>query len=440
MHMQERRPIALHTKIFIGLVLGATAGAIAQSLAKQGTWFTKDQLEAFAKNYASPIGSIFLYLIFMIVVPLLMSALVLGVAEIGQARKFGRIGVRSLLLTIVLSGIAVVIGLVAVNVVRPGDQISGAQKPALIARYRDPERAQKYLDDAKKTPEDPPLLGFIPKNPIKEIARDGLLPFMFFALMFGLALAAIEPERALPVKAFFDGVFAASLKIIDWAMRLAPYGVFFLIFAITAQFGLELLKAVGIYAVLVLAALALHLFVVYPIVLKFIAKRDPVQFFRQIRTVMLTAFATSSSNATLPIALETAQRDLGLPKDISSFVLTVGATANQNGTALFEGITILFLAQMFGVDLTLLQQLQVMGLAIVAGIGTAGVPGGAWPFIASVLVMLKIPPEGIGLVFGIDRLLDMSRTVLNVTGDLTIAAAVSAMEGETEHEVAPSFA
>ena len=379
----------------------------------------------------------------MVVVPLLFSALVLGVSEIGEAKRFGRVGLRSLLMTVLLSGIAVVIGLAVVNVFRPGERIPPEQRQTLIAQYRDPKAAAKNLDAAKTAPEDPPALGIVPKNPFKEMSRaleGGLLPFMFFALIFGLALASIEAERAQPVKAVLDGIFGASLKIVDWAMRLAPFGVFFLVFTATASLGIDILKALGVYALIVLGALAFHQFVVYSIVLKTIGKRSPVQFFRQVRTVMLTAFATSSSNATLPTALETAQQDMGLPKDISSFVLTVGATANQNGTALFEGITILFLAQLFGVDLTLLQQLQVMGLAIVAGIGTAGVPGGAWPFIASILVMLGIPAEGIGLILGIDRLLDMSRTVLNVTGDIAIAACVSAMEHRTEHETAAAFA
>lgn len=442
--MNERRGIPLHTKIFIGLVLGAVAGFTAQSMTKgSNPSLSSDSLQKFIDNWSKPLGSLFLYLIFMMVVPLLLSALVLGVAEIGAARRFGRVGFKSLLMTVLLSGIAVIIGLAVVNVVRPGERIPPAQREKLIAQYKNPEKAKENLENAQKVPEDPPVFGIVPKNPVKEMVRameGGLLPFMFFALIFGLALAAIEQERSQAVLAFFDGIFGASLKVIDWAMRLAPFGVFFLVFNATASLGFEILRAVGVYALIVLAALAFHQFVVYSLVIRTIAKRSPLAFFRQIRTVMLTAFATSSSNATLPTALRAAQEDVGLPKDISSFVLTVGATANQNGTALFEGITILFLAQLFGVQLELGQQLSVMGLAIVAGIGTAGVPGGAWPFIATILVTLNIPAEGIGLVLGIDRLLDMSRTVLNVTGDITIAACVSAMEGRSEREVAAAVA
>jgi DAACS family dicarboxylate/amino acid:cation (Na+ or H+) symporter len=257
---------------------------------------------------------------------------------------------------------------------------------------------------------------------------------MFFALLFGIALASIEPARAAPVTAFFDGIFAVSQKIIEFAMRFAPIGVFFLVFQTASTLGIELFIAVGLFAGLVLLMLALHQFGTYSLALKYIAKRNPAEFFRSIRGVMLTAFATSSSNATLPVALRAAEEDVKLPRDISSFVLTVGATANQNGTALFEGMTILFLCQLFNVPLEFTQQLTIMGLAIVGGIGTAGIPGGAWPMIATILVMYKVPAEAIGLVFGIDRILDMSRTVLNVTGDLTIAACVSQLAGRTPNE------
>jgi DAACS family dicarboxylate/amino acid:cation (Na+ or H+) symporter len=212
-------------------------------------------------------------------------------------------------------------------------------------------------------------------------------------------------------------------------MFLAPLGVFALVFRTTSVLGLQALMAVGAYALTVLVCLAIHMFVSYPLVLKFIAKRNPFEFFRQVRPVIVTAFATSSSNATLPVALKCAEEDVALPRDISTFILTVGATANQNGTALFEGITVLFLAQFNGIVLSMPQQITVMGLAIVAGIGTAGGPGGAWPMITGVLRRFGIPAESIGIVLGVDRLLDMCRTTLNVVGDMTIAACVAQMEG-----------
>ena len=423
-----KRKMPQHTKIFVGLLLGAMAGAIAQSVLPDGT--ANQALKDFNSNWATPLGDIFLYLIFMVVVPLLFSALVNGVAEIGEAAKVGRTGLRALLLTIILSGIAVGIGLGGVNLVKPGAGISDAERERLTAGINAEEAKKKA--EIKAEADEPPVWGIIPKNPLKEANRaltGGILPFMFFALVFGLALAAVEPERAAPVKNFIEGLFLVSQKMVEFAMKYAPIGVFFLVFRAASSLGANAVVAVGQYVILVLAALALHMFVTYPIFLKFVAKRDPLQFFRQCKEVILTAFSTSSSNATLPVALRVAEQEVGLPRKTSSFVLTVGATANQNGTALFEGITILFLAQFAGVNLDFSQQLTIMGLAILAGIGTAGVPGGAWPMIGVILAKFGIPVELIGVVIGIDRILDMSRTVLNVVGDITIAACVSGMEG-----------
>lgn len=425
-----KRKMPQHTKIFIGLLLGAMAGAIAQSVLPEGT--ANQALKDFNANWATPLGDIFLYLIFMVVVPLLFSALVNGVAEIGEAAKVGRTGLRALLLTIILSGIAVGIGLGGVNLVKPGAGISDAERERLTAGINAEEAKKKA--EVKAEADEPPVWGIIPKNPLKEANRaltGGILPFMFFALVFGLALAAVEPERAAPVKNFIEGLFLVSQKMVEFAMKYAPIGVFFLVFRAASSLGANAVVAVGQYVILVLAALALHMFVTYPIFLKFVAKRDPVQFFRQCKEVILTAFSTSSSNATLPVALRVAEQEVGLPRKTSSFVLTVGATANQNGTALFEGITILFLAQFAGVNLDFSQQLTIMGLAILAGIGTAGVPGGAWPMIGVILAKFGIPVELIGVVIGIDRILDMSRTVLNVVGDITIAACVSGLEGNS---------
>lgn len=428
-HGSKRFP--LHLRILTGLGVGAIAGIVAQS----ALGAKNEGLVWFVKNVCEPTGNLFLYLIFMIVVPMLFSALVLGVSELGNAAKMGKIGLLSLVLTIVLSSIAVGLAFGGVNLVRPGELISKERRQDLIEHYADKKVGEDNLAKAKKEADDPPLLGIIPKNPAKEAARaleGGLLPFMFFALIFGLGLTAVEAEKAMVVKNFFDGVFSVTQKIMDWAMVIAPFSVAALLFRTTATVGWELFAALGVYVSLVLGLLLIHFFLTYSLALKFLAKRNPVQFMKQMKTVILTAFATSSSNATLPTALRTAEEDLALPGSISRFVLTVGATANQNGTALFEGVTIVFLAQLFGVNLDFSQQLTVMGLAIVAGIGTAGVPGGAWPMIATILLMFKVPAEAIGIVFGIDRILDMSRTVLNVYGDMTIAACVSKLSGQED--------
>jgi DAACS family dicarboxylate/amino acid:cation (Na+ or H+) symporter len=424
-----RKGLPLHTKIFIGLLAGAIVGALAQNLLKADN----PALQDFIKNFTRPVGQIFLRLIFMVVVPLLFSALVLGVAQLGDLRKIGRVGMKTLLMTVVLSGLAVLIGLAAVNIFKPGMGVSPDTRERLLASYAGNKDVAKAMENSAKADSgSDTIINLISNNPVADAANalsGGLLPFMIFALIFGIALATLEAEKVQPVANLLEAVFEVCLRIIEWVMKMAPYAVFALVFGIVAQVRWEDLLEVGKYVLLVLSALALHQFGVYSLAIKFIAKRNPLQFFRQIRTVMLTAFSTSSSNATLPVALKSAQEDVGLPKDISSFVLTVGATANQNGTALFEGITIIFLANFFGITLDIGQQVTVLFMAILAGVGTAGVPGGSWPMIMVILVKIGVPPESVGLVLGIDRILDMSRTVLNVSGDITIAACVSAMEG-----------
>lgn len=412
------------TAVLVALVAGLLAGVGVEM------FLPANVASGIVDNFTRPVGDMWLAGIFMIVVPLLVSALILGVSDLGDVARVGRIGLRALLMTVILSGLAVILGIVAVNTIQPGRGIDPEQRESIIKEYQ--SDAEKRGKVAEAPTQDPPVLGLVPRNPLLEATRalqGGLLPLMVFAVVFGLGMAMCPPEQVSGLRAFLDGLFAVSQKVIEMVMLLAPIGVFCLVFTTGAKLGWEVFLVVGKYALLVLAVLAIHLFGVYSLVLAWVAKRDPRQFFRQMRTVMLTAFATSSSNATLPTALKSATEDVGLPKDVSSFVLTVGATANQNGTALFEGITILFFCQLFGIDLNMAQQLTVMGVCIVAGVGTAGVPGGAWPVIASVLAGLGVPANSIGLVLGIDRILDMSRTVLNVTGDMTIAACVAQMEG-----------
>lgn len=428
----------LHTKVLIGLVIGLVLGLIAQA------WLGSDSevLKNVVQNYSYPLGQVFLRMIFMVVVPLLFAALVLGVSEIGDAQRVGRIGIRALILTIILSSIAVVLGILLVNTFKPGEGIDPERRASLVATYSDAAGAQRTIEqskEAKSVAES--ILEIIPKNPVVEANRaleGGLLPLMFFALVFGLGMVAAGPAKVAGVKTFMEGLFEVCLKIIDFAMKLAPIGVAALVFGAVALLGVDAISALAKYVVLVLFGLALHQFIVYSLAIKLIARRSPLEFFSQIKGVMATAFATSSSNATLPTALKSATDDVKLPRDISSFVLTVGATANQNGTALFEGITVLFLAQFFDIPLTTAQQFGIMALSVVAGIGTAGVPGGSWPMIAIILVRFGIPAEAIGIVIGIDRILDMSRTVLNVTGDMTIATCVSEMERRSELKAMPT--
>ncbi len=418
-----------HLKILIALALGALTGAVIQISGNQ----KNESVVFFLDNFAKPAGDIFLNLIFMIVVPLLFSALVLGVSEIGHAKKVGKVGLYSLGLTILLSGIAVGIGLLAVNTIKPGGHVTLEERTAIVKEYGNPAKTAEYsakAADSKTFAQT--VTAVASKNPVKDAAEGEYLPFMFFSLFFGLALTSIAAEKAQPVKQFLEGIFATSLKVIEFAMKFAPIGVFGLIVVAASTVGFGAMKALGAWMILVLCVLAFHQFVIYSLAIKLIARRNPIEFFKQIKEVMVTAFSTSSSNATLPTALRVAQEEVGLPRDVSSFVLTVGATANQNGTALFEGITILFLAQFFGITLDLQQQLTVMFMAILAGIGTAGVPGGSWPMIGAIMMKVGIPLEGMGLCFGVDRILDMSRTVLNVSGDITIATCVSKLIGKGE--------
>ncbi len=426
-----RFKLKLHWQILIGLVAGGALGLTARALWPAGPdGESNATVQWVAQNIAEPVGQVFLRLIFMVVVPLVFTALALGVAEIGDVRKLGRIGLRTLGLTLLLSLASVAIGVGLANVVRPGDRISPEKRNELRDRYQGgSEKAQAQAAQAKNLRDS--LLDVIPKNPLQEMvgALDGsspgggMLSVMFFALVVGIAIT-LTPERTKPLVQVLQGVFDVTMVVIGIAMRLAPLGVAGLMFSLTSLLGWEILQSLAWYVLTVLGGLSLHMLVVYSLVVWLLARRRPWQFFSQIAQAMLTAFATSSSNATLPTALRVAEDELKLRRDVSSFVLTVGSTANQNGTALYEGITVLFLAQVFGVDLSLSEQIVIVVMAVLAGVGTAGVPGGSLPLVVLLLQRVNVPAEGIGIILGADRLLDMCRTTVNVTGDLAIAACV----------------
>lgn len=419
----------LHTRILLGLVIGAVAGFTASAV------FGADApaLVWTIDNITEPIGRLFLRLLLMVVVPLVFSALLVGIAAVGDVRELGRMGLKTLAYTLVISAISVAIGLTLVNLIAPGTRIDPVTAAGLEARYGTAAAAR--VETAGKSADVPVLTTIVetlvPANPFADAssATPNLLHLMFFALVLGVAATLVAPPVAAPFIGFFEGLYAISATIIDGIMRIAPYAVACLLFSSAAGFGLDLLGALGWFIVTVLGGLAIHMFVVYSISVYALSALAPVDFFRRIRTVMLTAFSTSSSNATLPTALRVSEENLGVPREINSFVLTVGATANQNGTALYEGVTVIFLAQLAGFDLTLTQQLGVAYLAILGGIGTAGVPGGSIPFIVLVLASLGINPALIAIILGVDRLLDMCRTTLNVTGDITAATYIARSEG-----------
>ncbi|BDU17925.1 dicarboxylate/amino acid:cation symporter [Lysobacter auxotrophicus] len=410
----------LHWKMAIGFAAGLVLGLIVHStVGADAPW-----VQWVTRNVTTPAGTLFLRLIFMLVIPLLFSALVMGVAEMGDVRSLGRIGWRTLAYTIVVSGIAVILGLVLVNWLQPGAGVDPARAQALLNEGA--ERANAIVGSASGQPKGLDMLvSIVPDNVVKAAAENTILAVMFFALMLGIGLVLTRTRATETLQRGIEGLFDVSMTLIGLVIRLAPYAVFCFMFNLAALFGWELLRSLGAYVSVVVLALALHQFVVYSLVLKFAAGYSPMRFFRGVQEAMVMAFSTASSNATLPTSLRVADEKLGLPNRVSRFVLTVGATANQNGTALFEGVTVLFLAQFFGVELTLAQQFTVMFVCILGGIGTAGVPAGSLPVVALICGMVGVPPEGIGLILGVDRFLDMCRTTLNVTGDLMLATVVS---------------
>jgi len=429
-HPPERTRRPLHTRIFIGLAVGIIGGVGVNRLLG-GEHAAVSWLLA---NVTEPVGQLFLRVLLMTVVPLVFSSLVVGVAGLGDVRKLGRIGVKSFAYCAVISAISVVIGLGLVNALKPGKRIDPATAAGLQARYG--ADAQKRVEEAKKggTTDSVALQvikTLVPANPVAAIASEtpNMLHLMFFAVVFGVAITLVGPVRTAGLVSALEGLYAVSATIIDMIMKLAPYAVACLLFNNTARFGLDLLVALGWFVVTVLLGLSLHMFGTYSLSVWLLSRMAPLEFFRRIRTVMLTAFSTSSSAATLPTTLRISEENLGVPREINSFVLTVGATANQNGTALYEGVTVLFLAQLAGVDLTLGQQLMVAYLAILGGIGTAGVPSASIPFIVVVLAGIHVNPTLIAIILGVDRILDMCRTTLNVAGDITAATYVARSEG-----------
>jgi len=426
MEAAKRGGIPLWVLMLAGFVIGLAAGLWVNLVVGPETPWVQ-QLTA---SVTGPIGQIFLGLLFMLVVPLLFSAIVVGVAEMGDLGALGRVGWKTLLMTIVISTIAVLIGLGAVNWLRPGDGIDPALANQLLTQYA--EGAQGIVANA---PERVDLgqffLDLVPRNVFGAAANNQILPLMVFAVFFGIGLVMVKSRATDQLQLIISGLFEVMMRLLTLVIKVAPIAIACLMFNLAALFGWDLLARLAAYAGVAIGAMAIHMFVVYPIVVMLFGGKNPLAFFAQVRDPMVVAFSTASSNATLPISLRAAETELKLPRKIARFVLTVGATANQNGTALFEGVTVLFLAQFFGVDLSIQQQVVVMLVCILGGIGTAGVPAGSLPVIAMILAMVGVPAEGIGLILGVDRFLDMCRTTLNVTGDLVIAQVVSRGEADT---------
>jgi len=415
-----------HQKMLVGILFGTVAGLVAHAVAGEAEW-----LSWVVTNITQPVGRIFIRLLLMLVVPLLFAALVIGVCEL-DLRQIGRLGLKTLGYTVVFSSIAVLIGLFLVNTVQPG---AGFSEEVRAAAKNNPA-ALKAAPTPGSTSAAGLIVNMVPDNPIRTAADGDMIGLIVFALIFGAGLALTRTPAALRLREVIQGLYDVMMRLIDGVLKLAPIGVAALLFSVMAQLGMEVLRQILAYVAVVLVALGLHMFVMYSLSVRFLGGRSPVAFFRDIRLAMATAFSTASSSATLPTALKVAEENLRLPRHVSRFVLTAGAAMNQNGTALFEGVTVLFLAQVYGVPLSLGDQAIIMFICVLAGIGTAGVPAGALPVILMVLGLFKIPLEGIGLVLGVDRFLDMCRTTLNVTGDL--AAALYVSRGEPADDASPT--
>ena len=420
----------LHTRILIGLVLGATAGVILNITAGNSP-----ALQWVIAQIAEPFGRVWLNGLIMVVIPLIVSTVALGVAGLGSLTHVGRIGGLTLLTFLALTALATMLGLLAVNVVRPGAGLDPAVTTRLMDTYRGQAEGAMGLADGALGVET--FVRMVPRNPIAAAANGEMLAVIVFALLLGIGLTMVERERAAPLLGVLDGIAHVMVAIISLVMKLAPFAVFALIFSVTARFGLDVLLNLVKYVVTVVGALALFMAIVYPIVLRLVARRSPAEFFRKGMVVIVTAFSTSSSNATLPTTLRVTEEELGVPPTIAGFVIPLGATMNMNGTALFEGVTVLFLAQVFGVSLTLGQQLVVLLMSVVTAIGVAGIPGGSIPLLMMVLGMVGVPMEGIAIVLGTDRLLDMCRTAVNVAGDMVTATVVHRFEGGGDAPAAP---
>jgi len=420
--------LPLHTQVVLALIVGAGSGLLVNS------WFGGDDpnLKWFVHNLTDPIGQLFLRLLLMIVIPLVFSSLIVGVTGLGDVRALGRIGIKTLAYTVVVSAISVGIGIGVTNLIEPGKRISETTSQELLQRFGSDAQTRVAVKAAESP--DSPLMSavktVVPSNPFFAAAspNPNMLHVMFFAIFLAIAMTLLPQSTTAPLSSFFESVYQVCSKCIDITMKFAPYAVACLIFNNTAIFGLDLLQALMWFILTVLLALSLHMFGVYSASVYFLSKMSPLDFFRRSKLAILTAFSTSSSSATLPTTLKVCEENLGVPRKINNFVLTIGAAASHNGTALYEGVAVLFFAQLSGVEFTLAQQIMVAYLAVLGGIGTAGVPSGSIPFIVMVLASFGMEPTMIAIIPGVDRLLDMCRTTVNVVGDLTMASYIGRSE------------
>jgi Na+/H+-dicarboxylate symporter len=417
------KKLALHWKIIIGMVLGVIYGLIASKM----YWVD------FTDSWIKPWGIIFVNLLKLIAVPLVFASLVKGVASLSDISRLSRIGGKTIAFYLASTVIATTIGLIVVNVINPG---ANFDKDAIQLTSGNQEGASAKITAAEFVEEEGPLqfvVDLIPTNIFESASNNSnMLQVIFFAILFGIAMVLLPNEKTVYVRGFFDGVNDIILQIVDLIMMVAPYGVFALLGGLVVDFGASttLFIALGKYSITVILGLLFMIFLVYPLILRIFTKMKYKDFFRGIMPAQMLAFSTSSSAATLPVTMERCEDHLGVSEEVSSFVLPLGATINMDGTSLYQAVAAVFIAQAFGIELDLSQQLTIVLTATLASIGSAAVPGAGMVMLVIVLGAINIPVEGLALIFGVDRILDMIRTVVNVTGDATVATVVASTEGE----------
>ncbi len=412
---QRLKSTPLHTQILVALIVGALAGPLIGPVA----------------GWIKPLGNAFINLLVMVVVPLIMASLIIGTASLGDLRKLGRIGLKTVAFYLGATAIAVGLGLGAGLLLGPGKGMDQGVKDQIVAQYADDatSRVDQAIAQREKTSIGEFIVRIIPRNPFKAMAETDFLGIIFFALLFGITLTLLEERQRKPLLDVLQGVNDAMITMVKLVMKVAPIGVFALIAAQAAEFGYGVLLTLLKYVSIAIGTMILFTVTVYPLVLKAI-RVSPILFFKRFYEVFIFAFTTSSSNATLPLTMQVAEEDLGVSKEISSFVLPLGATVNMNGTAIYQGVSVIFIAQVAGLTLTTMDLLTVIVMATLASIGAAGVPGIGMITLTLVLTQLGIPLEWIAFVVGVERILDMTRTAVNVTGDAVCAMLVAKTEGE----------
>ena len=417
----------LHWKIIIGLLLGVVYG-IGSAI---NGW------TEFTSNFVSPFGTIFLNLLKLIAVPLVVSSLITGVASLSDTRKLSRIGMKTILLYIGTTAVAVSIGLILVNLLEPGSAIPDSYQETLSDEYMEKAADKKSAADSVQKNRGPlqPLVDMVPSNIFSAASNNSnMLQVVFISIIFGISLIGIDRKFSKPVLDFLEGINQLIIKLVEMIMYFAPYGVFALIAKTISSVSGDIsqissiLSALLFYMGVVIAGLFIHMSITYISILKIFTNISLKHFFKSIGPVQLVAFSTSSSGATLPVTMKRCEKDLGVSEEISSFVLPLGATINMDGTALYQGVAAVFIAQAVGMDLTFADQFTIVATAVLASIGTAAVPGAGIIMLVIILEAINVPSQGIALILGVDRILDMIRTTTNVTGDATIACAMDSLE------------